>query len=395
MRLASLLGRSQLTILGLNSGTSADGLDLAVIKITRDSKQPVTFLHGIQREYPKAIREIVLQLADGKSTTLDGVVRIDSMLGQFFGKTAALYLKQLTKKNIRVDAIASHGQTVRHLPHTTRLGGYAVHGTLQLGSPAQIAALTGKVTVGDVRQADIALGNEGAPITVAAVARLFGHPKESRLIVNVGGMSNFFYLPAGTRPEKTLAADCGPGNVLSDLLSQSLFGEKYDRNGRRARKGRCSKRLLSLVTGMQFFQGGMVSTGRELFGQTLAERLTREGKRLHLSLEDILATAVEITAFGICRKIQPLIKKDRSIRKLYLTGGGSFNRFLKERIAAGLDSVEVSTVAELGMDPSLTEAASYAVIGAACLWSQPMPIRFGSGKQPMLPILGIIAQPPV
>ena len=395
MQLASLLDRPQLTILGLNSGTSADGLDLAVITIPRDSTKPVTFLHGMQREFPGTIRKSILQLADGKNTTLEEVVRIDSMLGQFFGRTAASYLKQLAKRRIKVDAIASHGQTVRHLPHRIRLGAYVVHGTLQLGSLARLAALTGKVTVGDMRQADVALGNEGAPITVAAVARLFGHPKESRLIVNVGGMANFFYLAASARPEKTLAADCGPGNVLSDLLSQSFFGEKYDRNGRYAQKGRCSKRLLSLVTGMKFFQGGMVSTGRELFGQALAERLIRDGKRLHLSPEDILATAIEITSFGICRKVQPLVRKDHSIRKLYLTGGGSYNSFLKERIAAGLDGVEVSTVAELGMDPSLTEAASYAVIGAACLWSQPMPTRFGSGKQTKLPILGVIAQPPV
>ncbi len=395
MLLKSLIGRSHLTILGLNSGTSADGLDLAVVTIPRNSRKQVTFLHGTQRAYPKAMRELILRLADSKNTSLEEVVRLDSILGQFYGKTAAAYLKSLAKKRIKVDAIASHGQTVRHLPNAVRLAGHSAHGTLQVGSPALIAAIAGRVTVGDVRQADVALGNEGAPITVAAVARLFGDQKESRLIVNVGGMANYFYLPAGMRSDKVRAADCGPGNVLSDLLCQKLYGQQYDRDGHHARKGTCSQRLISLVTGMSFFRSNTVSTGREQFGQDLANRLAREGKRLKLSKDDLLASAIEITAYGICRKAALLARKDRKIRKLYLTGGGAYNSFLKERIAAGLGSIEVGTVAELGMDPSLTEACSYAVIGATCLWSQAMPTRFGSGKQQKLPILGAIVQPPV
>lgn len=395
MRPLALGDKRSLTILGINSGTSSDGIDMAVVRIPNGESAPVRFLHGASIRYPAAVREQVLKLADNKSCSLDAVIQIDALLGQIFGNAAAAYLRKLRAMKIPVDAVASHGQTVRHLPKKVRLAGRQVHGTLQLGSLSTIAALTGKVTVGDFRQADIALGNEGAPITVAAVARLFSHPRQSRLIVNVGGMSNFFYIPTSAKQDRIHAADCGPGNVLSDLLSQYLYNERFDRNGRHARAGNVSQRLLATLTGMSFFRNSTVSTGRELFGQQLAEKIIGDGKRMRISSEDLMATVVELTAFGICRKVRPLYEKDRSISNLYLTGGGAFNSLLRERIAAGLDGVAVDSVSDIGMDPTMTEASSYAVIGAACLRSQPMPTRFDGQRQRSLPILGLIAQPPV
>lgn len=394
MRPQSLGDKQSLTVLGLNSGTSADGLDMAVVRVPRSSNKPVVLLHSSSKRYPAAIRKEVLSLADSSSTTLENLIAVDALVGDFFGKEAAACLKRLRAKRITIDAVASHGQTIRHMPHKRSLAGTVVHGTLQIGSLARIAAHTGKVTVGDFRQADIALGNEGAPITVSAVVRLFQHPRESRLVVNVGGMANFFYIPAGGRVSKVRAADCGPGNVLSDILSQKLFGERFDKGGKLARNGAISRRLLSMLTGLKFFGDVAVSTGREQFGAELAEKMIREGKRLNLSSHDLLATAIELTAYGISRKVRPIMRHDRSIRSLYLTGGGSYNSFLRERVSASLNGLDVSSVQELGMDPSMTEAASYAVMGASCLWSQPLATRFG-GKQKRLPILGTIAQPPV
>ncbi len=386
--------KQSLTILGLNSGTSADGLDMAVVRVPRSSKKPVVLLHSSSKRYSAAIRKEVLALADSSSTTLEQLIATDALLGEFFGREAASYLKNLRAKRITVDAVASHGQTIRHMPRKRSMAGMVVHGTLQIGSLARIAAHTGKVAVGDFRQADIALGNEGAPITVAAVVRLFQHPRVSRLVVNVGGMANFFYIPAGGKISKVRAADCGPGNVLSDLLSQKLFGKRFDNDGKLARNGAVSQRLLATLTALKFFRDTAVSTGREQFGAELAAKMIREGKRLKLSSHDLLATAIELTAFGISRKVRPIVQHDRSIRSLYLTGGGAYNSFLRERVSASLNGFNVSSVHELGMDPSMTEAASYAVMGASCLWSQPLATRFG-GRQKRLPILGTIAQPPV
>lgn len=396
MSLNKLLSQQPLTILGLNSGTSADGLDMAVLRFTgRGRKEHIQFVAGGKRAYPQAVRSQVLKLADSGVASLEEIIRLDNLLGQVFGQAASRFIEQVRHDGILVDAVASHGQTVFHLPQKKRIAGFATHGTLQLGSLEQIAARTGRVTVGDFRQGDIALGNEGAPITVAAMAKLFGSAKESRLILNIGGMANFFYFPKGSQPEAIRAADTGPGNSLSDLLSQRLFNEPFDRNGRHARAGMVSRRLLSIVMGNPFFRGKAVSTGRELFGANLANRILTEGRRLRLDSEDVLATAVEVTIQGICLKLMAIIEADSSIKKLYLTGGGIRNSFMRERLEDELPKVQVGSVEELGYDPSLVEASSYAVMGMACLRGEPLPTRFAGKKQERLPVLGKIVQPPV
>ena len=392
MSLQKLVRKKELTILGLNSGTSADGLDLAVVRCSSGGR--TRFQAGTTVNYPAAVRRLVIETADSTTTSLDQIVYLDNLLGQIFGDAAARYLAPLKRRHIVVDAVASHGQTVRHLPSIVRLAGHKLRGTMQLGSLEQIAARTGKIVVGDFRQADIALGNEGAPITVAAVARLLGSASESRLILNVGGMANYFYLPKG-KQRPIAAADTGPGNILSDLLAQRLFKRKFDRNGELARAGNSSQRLLSLLTPELNQAQKTTSTGREQFGAALCDRLIALGSDLKLSRQDLLATALEITVLRICAKIEPIVRKDRSVRKLYLTGGGSHNSLLTHRLQEMLPSVAVTTVAELGMDPDLVEAASYAVMGAACLTSQPLQTCFGTrGGQKVRPVLGRIAQPP-
>ncbi|PWB68026.1 anhydro-N-acetylmuramic acid kinase, partial [candidate division GN15 bacterium] len=221
MSLRQLLARKRMVILGLNSGTSADGLDLAVLEISPSHVTPAKYLAGKCVAYPPHLRDAVLTLSDAHTADLNHLVYLDHALGEFYGTAAARFQAWLSHRGITIDAIGSHGQTVRHLPAPTTFLGRRVHGTLQIGSLEMIATLTGKPVIGDFRQADVALGHEGAPITVAAMARLFGHPSRSRLIVNIGGMANYFYFPAGFDVSEIRAADTGPGNVLSDLLCRT------------------------------------------------------------------------------------------------------------------------------------------------------------------------------
>ncbi len=403
--LAQPCDRKSLVVLGLNSGTSADGLDLAAVAVRRDgSRLTPTFLAGYATTYPAEIRSLILKAADSEKLPVADIVYLDNLLGQVYGRAAAAFISKLKRKRISVDAVASHGQTIRHLPKPVRLAGRAVHGTLQLGSLAQIAAATGKVTVGDFRQGDVAVGGEGAPITVAAMQILFGTRSQSRVIVNVGGMSNYFYFPPMNRRAHILAADCGPGNVLSDLLCRKLYGKPYDRNGSYASKGKASKRLLTLLLSSPYFSGNNRSTGREEFGEKMASRMIRLGKSMRLSPDDLLATAVELTATCIVRSIEPLDSglsgNRRGIRRrtatgLYLTGGGSHNRFLCRRLSEMMPGRNVTTVRELGMDPDLVEATAFAVMGAAACWSWPLPTQFGGKPQRRVPISGAIHQPPV
>ncbi|MCP4685095.1 MAG: anhydro-N-acetylmuramic acid kinase [bacterium] len=394
--LKRLLNKKQLVVLGLNSGTSADALDLAALQIRREGRKvTVKFLSGRTRRYPDKLRSQVIETADSNDISPDRMMCLDNALGQFYGREASRFIKKLAVNGTAVDLVASHGQTARHLPQRSRTAGFTVNGSLQLGSPAQIAAKTGKIVVGDFRQADIALGHEGAPITVAAMARLFAHPQQSQLIVNIGGMSNFFYFPSSRSGQRTQAADCGPGNSLLDLLSQKLYGEHFDRNGRHALAGEVSQRLLSVLLAEPFFGDRAVSTGREAFGEKLAGKILILGKKLRLQTEDLMATTAELTVMAVVQRLGRLVAADRSLTKLCLTGGGLKNRFLKRRLAEIFSDLDVCSVSELGFDPDLVEAAAYAVMGEACLRCESLPTVFGrGGKQKRQPVLGIIAQPP-
>lgn len=398
--LTQLCDRKSLVILGLNSGTSADGLDLAAVSVSCDqSRLAARFLAGKSIAYPLAIRKLILKVADTDKLPVADIVYLDNLLGQFYGRAAGSFMSQLKRKNIAIDVVASHGQTVRHLPKTVQIAGHRVHGTLQLGSPAQIAAAARKVTVGDFRQGDVALGGEGAPITVAAMRILFGSSRQTRLIVNVGGMSNFFFFPPTNSRTQIRAADCGPGNVLSDLLCRKLYGEAYDKNGAHASGGVVSRRLMAMLQSSPYFSGKSRSTGREEFGPEMVARMIRLGRSMRLSADDLLATAVELTATSVARSIQRLGIAGAANRRgpaaaLYLTGGGSHNRFLRSRLSELLPGLSVTTVRDLGMDPDLVEATAFAVMGGCTIWSRPLPTQFGRRKQNRMPISGVICQPP-
>ena len=277
-----------------------------------------------------------------------------------------------------------------------------MRGTLQLGSIAQIAAITGKVTIGDFRQGDIALGGEGAPITVAAMADLFASARQARLIVNVGGMANYFYLPKAGLSRKIRAADCGPGNVLSDILCRRLYGEPFDRGGHHAAQGLVSRRLLSALLASPYFVGTGRSTGREEFGAAMANRMLTLGQSMKLGADDLLSTAVELTVIAISRAVLPFLTgqphNPTALSKcdgLYLTGGGAHNKFLRGQLSERLCGLPVTTVKDLGMDPDLVEATAYAVMGASTLWSRPLATRFDGRAQSGGAVLGVICQPPV
>ncbi|MDZ4724088.1 MAG: anhydro-N-acetylmuramic acid kinase [candidate division Zixibacteria bacterium] len=398
MTLADLLKKKTLVALGLNSGTSADGLDMTALTITKDKNQSVTYRleSGRSQAYPAKLRNEILAFSNEDAPQLSRQMYLDQTLGRFYGRTAVSFIRRLAKQGIIVDVIGSHGQTVRHLPQRAKYLGAVVNGTLQLGSLEQIAEQTGKVVCGDFRQADIALGNEGAPITVAAMNYLFSDRDESRLIVNIGGIANYFYFPAGSSAHKINAADSGPGNSLSDLLSLKLFNEKYDRSGRHASAGKVSVPLLNILKRHSFFRSKNISTGREEFGAELLKQALAYAKTHSLKKDDIIATLSELTVHGILASIKPLIAKDNNIKKLYLTGGGIRNKFFVRRLVQELPELTIEPIDNLGVPTQWVEAAAYAVMAERTVRSAPMPTNYsGGGRVKQMAVLGKIAQPPV
>ena len=390
-----LINKKSLIVLGLNSGTSADGVDLAAVKINRSNgKVSARFIKGSAKKFSPELRLKIMELLGSHSVMMEDIIDRDNRLGESFGRAAMSFLKSLEKEKINIDAIASHGQTVRHLPASAAREKKR-SGTLQIGSLEMISNITKKVTVGDFRQADIALGNEGAPITVAAMKRLFGTKDESRLIVNIGGISNFFYFPKPNTGLKVKARDCGPGNSLCDLLSRKLFNREFDNNGKIARSGRPSRKILSLIMADPFFMGKYVSTGKEAFGENLTNEMTGFAGKFGVSDSDLLSTAAEMTVLSIVHCLKPLIKKDKNIEKLYLTGGGRKNKFFVGRLKELLPKSKIEMADKLGINADYIEAAAYAVMGEAALRSEPLPTLFTGKEQNQIAVLGKIVQPPV
>lgn len=390
MSLGRLITRARLTVLGLNSGTSADGLDLAVVRVG-GGHEHIRMLAGRSHRFPGRLREMILQAADIPAMPLEQLARLDNYLGKFMGENAAQFINTLTERRIKIDLIGSHGQTVHHAPQPVRFGRHKIRATLQIGSPDQIAAATGCVTIGDFRQADIAAGGEGAPITTGAMHHLFAHPHQSRLIVNIGGMANYFYFPAARLHRPIAARDCGPGNSLTDSLMTRLYNRPFDRNGRIALTGKPDPHLLRMLTDKLGFNRKTISTGRELFGASLTDEMIRQGTRRKLSPENLIATAAELTVLGIIRHVRPFLSADPHLTALYLMGGGRHNRYFHNRLTDLLPKCQIQPIDNLGFDGDLIEAAAYAVMAAACLRSEPLPTTRTSGPQP---ISGHIMQPP-
>jgi anhydro-N-acetylmuramic acid kinase len=390
--LNKLIKKKSLTILGLNSGTSADSLDMAVLRIKRDRKKhAVKFICSHEKKFPKIVKNKIEKLMYQEKVSLSELMDFHNQLGDLFGCWAFDYIKQLEKKKIRVDMIASHGQTIRHLPNPKKSASRINSASLQIASPEFIATRTRKIVVSDFRQAEIACGGEGAPITVLAVKTLLDS-NSSRLIVNIGGISNYYYFPRRSIKSKIDGMDCGPGNSLSDILCQRMYNKKYDRNGNLAKKGKISQKLLSILLKNRFYSEKLKSTGKEVFGKMMADTIIGHKKTLKLSKEDIMATVVELTARSIYMKILPIIKKDQKIKQLYLTGGGRKNIFLKSRLSKNLPQLEITVVDELNIDGDFLEATAYAIMGEAAIRSHSMSMLKVKGNES--PILGRITQPP-
>ncbi len=395
MLLNKLLKRKSLIVLGINSGTSADSLDLCAVRISRtESKKNIKVLAHRNYRFPDSLRKQIHHQIHCNKITPESIIQLDNILGMFIGLKAKALTEKLRMDKITVDLIASHGQTIRHRPARIKLGQYLINGTLQIGSLDFIAAQCGKVVIGNFRQADIAVGNEGAPITTGAMKELFSAIKP-RLIINIGGISNYFYFPSEKSKNKISAADCGPGNSLCDLLAEKLFNKPFDKNGAIARKGAISQRLLSLLLSKPFFSNKQISTGREEFGLKTAGDIIDFGKSLGLSDEDLMASVAELTILGILNGVKILYENDAELDKLYLTGGGRKNTFFRERLNGYLPDIEIRLIDELGIDGDFVEAAAYAVLGEASLRSESLEnYRHKDKKDVLIPILGHIVQPP-
>ena len=337
-------------VIGLMSGTSADGIEAAAAEV--DPSRGVARLLGHRHErYPNGLRERVLGAGSLRPLTARDLAMLCVDLGEANAVAAQALAAELGRAP---DLIAMHGQTIAHYPE--------LHATYQLADGARVAARTGVPVVCDFRSADLALGGQGAPLVPFADHVLFG-ARAPIALLNVGGIANLTLLPTG-RAQDAIAFDCGPGNMLVDALVASS-GERFDKDGVRARRGRVQPKALAAALAHPYFERrAPKSTGREDFGAPFAETLLELVRSEGGGEDDALATAVAVTARTVADALARETPAGTRWRELVVAGGGAANLAIMAALAETVAPVVVRPMDELGVPASAREALAFAILGA-------------------------------
>jgi len=361
-----------LRVIGLSSGTSVDGIDAALTDITgHGPRVRLRLLAYHTFPYPRGLRPRLLALQSGGRT--EDVCHLNAYLGELFADAAKRLAESAGIPLRRIALIGSHGQTVAHRPDPVREGRYRVRSTLQIGEPSVIAERTGVLTVADFRPRDLAAGGQGAPLTPLIHHRCFSHPRRNRLVVNLGGITNVTWLPAGGSLDRLVAFDTGPGNMVIDGLMERMTGGRrtMDRHGRTASAGTVRLELLrSLLRHPYLRLPPPKTTGRELFGRPLIDRLWR---RVSTSVppRDLIATVTAFTASSIVDAYARFLRPRGVVHDVIVGGGGVYNKVLMKQLADGFEPVPVHSMAVHGIDPKAIEAMAFALLAYTTMQGEP------------------------
>ena len=379
--LTNLLGicqKPERRILGLMSGTSLDGLDIALCKINGFGKETQVILERFKTSpYTAVFKELILGVFAQQQVDLQTLTLLHGAIAQ---EHADLVLAALAEWNIwpsEVDVLASHGQTVYHAPahfhQQTNFG----NATLQLGDGDHLAVKTGILTLSDFRQKHIAFGGEGAPLVPYGDYLLYNSSTEHRILLNLGGIANFTYLAMGGKSEDVVASDLGPANTLLDQVVKKEFGQDFDRDGLLAQAGNVNEAVLNALMQSTFIKAPLPkSTGPELFNiESLNPLLTQHAN--NLSPVDLLATLTQFTVSAIALQLQLFIRKNTAI---YCSGGGVRNTHLMRLLQQAIPDTPIRTVENLGIKSEAKEAVLFAVLANETLVGNP----FALGTMPAL-----------
>ena len=349
-------------VVGLMSGTSADGVDAAIVNIrTTKERLVIRSIGHYARPYSRRLRERILQVAE--RGTVDHVCHLNALLGEVFAETVNKALARNSVSARQVKLIGSHGQTVHHLPTPRREPGFGpIRSTLQIGDPAIIAERTGITTVSDFRTRDLAAGGEGAPLVPFVHFLLFRQKAKTRWVVNLGGISNVTILPLSSQLSDVQAFDTGPCNMLLDaLVSAGTNGRKtIDRGGRMAQRGQVHSGLLQWLMAHSYLKRTPPkSTGRECFGESYVQKVLAQARRRHLSLEDLLATSCTFIANTI-RNAQQWTEDLPA--DVVLGGGGVRHALLWMELAKIFHPIPIRTMEDCGSSSQAFEAQAFAIL---------------------------------
>jgi anhydro-N-acetylmuramic acid kinase len=377
--------RTAMIVAGVMSGTSADGINVALVRIGENTtgsrstlrtgsgsrgqecpRHTIKLLGHAEYSYSAKVRTAVLAAMNSTQASVADLARLNFLLGELYADAVLAAQRQ---HGVKAELVGCHGQTLYHQGEAQKFLGRRVTATWQTGEAAVIAARVGVPVVSDFRPADMAVGGKGAPLVPYLDYLLFWDPKIGRIVQNIGGIANLTAISAGAEASDVFAFDTGPGNMVIDAVMQELFGRAFDRGGKIAASGKVIERVLRQTLRHGFFRLNPPKTaGREEFGREFVREFLRQcgGARK----EDVVATATALTARSIAEAVQRfVISKSRTVakhffREMILSGGGARNGTLVRMLAAELEPLRVTLrfSDEFGLPSEAKEAVAFAVL---------------------------------
>ncbi len=363
-------------VAGIMSGTSLDGIDVAIVDVKGRSIRPAAF-HATA--YPERVRQAILGVSNASTTTSD-IARLHVLLGELYARAIQETCKRHRIPLRSIELVGCHGQTIYHQGEPARFLGRPVAATLQIGDVSVIAERFNVPVVSDFRPRDMAAGGKGAPLVPYVDYLLFRHPKRGRVVLNIGGIANLTAIPPKAQPNEVIAFDTGPGNMVIDaLVAEFTRGRQhFDRDGRIARTGRIDRALLDhLLAGPYYRQRPPKTAGREQYGAEFVAELKQTG----LPVRVLIATATALTAATIAAGVERFVKPIMRVDDLIASGGGVWNRTLMAYLHAFLPGIRVLRSDDFRINADAKEAVAFAVLAYETYHRRPSNLPSATGAR--------------
>jgi anhydro-N-acetylmuramic acid kinase len=385
--------KSNMIVAGVMSGTSADGINVALVRVG-GARARFDLIGHAEYPYPKPVRAAILAAMNASRASVADLARLNFLLGELYADAVQAAEKRF---GVKADLVGCHGQTLYHQGEPRIFLGRTIAATWQTGEAAIVAARTGVPVVSDFRPADIASGGKGAPLVPYLDYMLFRDAHVGRIVQNIGGIANLTAIPAGVAAKHVFAFDTGPGNMVIDAVTEKLFGQPFDRGGKIAGSGKVLNKVIPEILRHDFFRKKPPRTaGREEFGREFVQDFLRRCGR-HRK-QDVVATATALTAQSIADALRRFVLS-KSARKprfheMILSGGGAKNATLVQMLTAELTHLgfRLRFSDEFGLPSEAKEAVAFSLLAHATWYRQPSNVPSATGAK-RAAVLGKISYP--
>ena len=378
-------------VAGVMSGTSADGIDVALVEISGGGRR-LNFLGHSAFPYPTRVRGAVLAAMNSKNARVADLARLNFLLGELYGEAVVAAQKKL---KVKAELVGCHGQTIYHQGVVANFLGKKLAVTWQTGEASRVAALVGVPAVSDFRPADMASGGQGAPLVPFLDYRIYRDQRIGRIGLNIGGIANVTAIPAAAALDDVMAFDTGPGNMVIDALVGALFSQPYDRDGKLAAEGRVLPDVVEKFLRRRFFRLPPPKTaGREEFGREFVQQFREAFRGTRPKKADLVASATALTAASIADAVRRYVLPGGKFSEVIASGGGTRNPTLLAMLANELRAIglQLRTSDEFGIPSEAKEAVAFAALAFETWHRRPSNLPSATGARRAV-VLGKISYP--